>query len=138
MYSKVCNFTFRNIIQYIILQIDEKSKKTLILCFAQTTTQIVSCICNILYFTDNSPLSLKEIISNHTVEPSVQVNCNHLCYKEPKCVGFNFRTKTDEKQPVNCQLTNTTRRKTNKRPGDWTLFYDVDAVCIFEMFVLSF
>ena len=88
----------------------------------------MSCICNILYFTDNPPLSLKEIISNHTVEPSVQVNCNHLCYKEPKCVGFNFRTKTNEKQPVNCQLTNTTRRKTNKRPGDWTLFYDVDAV----------
>ena len=96
----------------------------------QTTTQIVSCICNILYFTDNPPLSLKEIISNHTVEPSVQVNCNHLCYKEPKCVGFNFRTKTDAKQPVNCQLTNTTRRKTNRRPGDWTLFYDVDAVRI--------
>ena len=89
------------------------------------------------FFTDGPPLSLKEIISNHTVEPSVQVNCNHLCYNEPKCVGFNFRTKTDEKQPVNCQLTNTTKRKTNKGPGDWTLFYDVEAVCIFEMFLTS-
>ena len=98
------------------------------------------CICNIFncVFTGGPPLSLKEIISNHTVEPSVQVNCNHLCYKEPKCVGFNFRTKTDEKQPVNCQLTSTARRKTNKRPGDWTLFYDVDAVYIFTMFVISF
>ena len=86
-------------------------------------------------FTDSPPLSLEEIISNHTVEPSVQVNCNYLCHKEPKCVGFNFRTKTDEKQPVNCQLTNTTRRKIDKTRGDWTLFYDVDVVCIFEMFV---
>ena len=92
-------------------------------------------ICDIFnsIFTDGPPLSTKEIISNHTVEPSVQVNCHNLCYKEPKCVGFNFRTKTDEKQPVNCQLTNTTRRKTNKRPGDWTLFYDVDAVCAFNI-----
>ena len=83
-------------------------------------------------------MPLKEVISNHTVEPSVKKNCNYLCYKEPKCVGFNFRTKTDEKQPVNCQLTNTTRDKTNKSPGDWTLFYNVDAVGIFKMFVICY
>ena len=83
-------------------------------------------------------LQLTEIISNHTVEPNVKINCNYLCYKEPKCVGFNFRTKTDEKQPVNCQLTNTIRRKTNRTTGNWTLFHDVDAVCICKTIVIRY
>ena len=77
-------------------------------------------------FIDSPSLSPKDIISNHSVEPSVQINCHYLCYKEPRCAGFNFRTKTDEKQPVNCQLTAPQEGKQIKKPGDWTLFHDVD------------
>jgi hypothetical protein len=61
---------------------------------------------------------------------SVQAQCNILCYEEPKCVAFNFRTRTNVE---NCQLTHVTKTK-NKyigENGDWTLFHDVEAVCHF-------
>jgi hypothetical protein len=73
-----------------------------------------------------SSLPSEEIISSHKVEPSVQVNCNFLCYEKSNCVGFNFRTKTNVE---NCQLTYTTRiSKTHAREGEWILFHDVDVV----------
>jgi predicted transcriptional regulator len=39
---------------------------------------------------------------------SVQAQCNILCYEEPKCVAFNFRTRTNVE---NCQLTHVTKTK---------------------------
>jgi hypothetical protein len=51
------------------------------------------------------------------------VNCNFLCFNASKCVGFNFRAKT---KAINCQLTNTTKKRKCKEEGEWTLYWDVD------------
>jgi hypothetical protein len=62
------------------------------------------------------------------VEHPVDVNCNFLCFNyQNACVGFNFREKT---KAINCQLTNTTKKRNYKEEGEWTLYLDVDAVSI--------
>ena len=73
------------------------------------------------------PFPAKDVISSEKVEPNVQVHCNFLCYQEPKCVGFNFRHTT---KAENCQLVNSTKGRTNTGEGDWTMFVNVNAVCV--------
>ena len=81
------------------------------------------------------PLNPGDIISSHAVEPRVQLNCNYLCFKEPRCVGYNFRSGTNDKSMINCQLTSISKMKndTKQYEGDWTLIYEVDAVskCVY-------
>jgi hypothetical protein len=78
------------------------------------------------YETGGPGLSLNEVISSHRVENiAVQIKCYHLCKKEPKCVGFNYRITTIKIE--NCQLTNVTKRGTT-HTGDWTLLRDIEAV----------
>ncbi|CAB4021381.1 Hypothetical predicted protein [Paramuricea clavata] len=74
-------------------------------------------------------LPLEEIISSHIVERPVHVNCNFFCFNDnnvSKCVGFNFREKTKGKA-INCQLTNTAKKRNHTEEGEWTLYQDVDA-----------
>ena len=95
------------------------------------------CVRNLEYQIVNSEgqsLPWEEIISSHNLKPPVQENCNYLCYKKSKCVGFNFRYKTDEENAVNCQLTKTTER-TNVGNGEWTLFYQVGWVGYLIIFI---
>ena len=80
------------------------------------------------FYTDGPSLPPEQIISSHNVNPPVQANCNYLCYTESKCVGFNFRTKTNDNLAVNCQLTNMSRKRENMEEGEWTFFYNVDEV----------
>ncbi|CAB3996743.1 Hypothetical predicted protein, partial [Paramuricea clavata] len=64
------------------------------------------------------PFPKQDIISSHSVEHPVEIICAFLCSNEPKCVGFNFRTRnTDE----NCQLTNSTKENSKTKNGSWTL-----------------
>ena len=59
------------------------------------------------------------------VKQPIQEWCTLLCFNVSKCVGFNFRIKLNE---INCQLTNTTKKRKHIEEGEWTLFLDVDAV----------
>ena len=110
--------------QHIIYQL-YCSEKTL---FINVIIQNLSTFC-LLYFKEGSSLPLEEIISSHIVERPVHVNCNFLCFNDnvSKCVGFNFRAKT---KAINCQLTNTTKKRNDTEEGEWTLYWDVDAVRI--------
>ena len=70
-----------------------------------------------------------ETISSHRLEESaVHVKCCLLCDKEPKCVGFNYRTATMNDE--NCQLTNVTGNSNTSKTGDWALYLDMEAVTI--------
>ena len=80
------------------------------------------------------PSPAKDVISSVEVEPDVQVQCNVLCYQEPKCVAFNFRHTT---KAENCQLLNSIKGRTSIGGGDWTTFVNVDAVCISNSFPLQ-
>ncbi|CAB3994154.1 Hypothetical predicted protein, partial [Paramuricea clavata] len=67
-----------------------------------------------------------EVIASHSVEnPAVQIKCYHLCQKEPKCVGFNYRIITIKVE--NCQLTNVTKKRDTAASGDWILLRDIEA-----------
>ena len=96
----------------------------------------IANIC-VLFLTGCPPLSPGDIISSHAVEPSDQVICNYRCFKEPKCVGYNFRSQTNDKSMINCQLTNITKSKndTKEYKGDWMLFYEVYSVSNSPYFV---
>lgn len=87
--------------------------------------------CEIL-LTGGGALLPEEIISSHNLTDEVQVKCNLLCYKEPKCVGFNFRTSFNGK---NCQLTNQTKPRQGFKDGDWTLFHHIKTV--YAMFLYT-
>jgi hypothetical protein len=80
------------------------------------------------YFETGGPaLPLNEVISSHIVENlAVQIKCFHLCQKEPKCVGFNYRITTINVE--NCQLTNVTKKRDTAQTGFWTLLRDIEAV----------
>ncbi|CAB4039837.1 Hypothetical predicted protein, partial [Paramuricea clavata] len=72
------------------------------------------------------PLPSDEVISSHNVEnPAVQIKCLTLCYKEPKCVGINYRITTIKVK--NCQLNNVTKKRDTTTSGDWTLLHDIEA-----------
>jgi hypothetical protein len=83
-------------------------------------------------FAGGQSLSPEKIISSHNVTNPIRMQCNYLCYNEPKCVGFNVRPNIDEE---NCQLTNATKSESEETvpEGEWTLFYDVDNVCDFAL-----
>ena len=90
-------------------------------------TQVVTYL-NFYFDTGGPPLPADEVISSHSVENSaVQIKCYHLCQKEPKCVGFNYRITTIKVE--NCQLTNVTKKRDTTTSGDWTLLRDIEAVC---------
>ena len=76
---------------------------------------------------DGTILPPNETISSHRLEePAVHVKGCLLCDKEPKCVGFNYRTATMNDE--NCQLTNVTRNSNTSKRGDWALNIAIEAV----------
>ena len=86
---------------------------------------------NFVTFThaDGAILPPNETISGHRLEePAAHVKCCLSCDKEPKCVGFNYRTATMNHE--NCQLTNVTGNSNTPKTGDWALYLDAEAVTI--------
>ncbi|CAB4037300.1 Hypothetical predicted protein, partial [Paramuricea clavata] len=71
-------------------------------------------------------LPSNEVISSYRIEGvAIRIKCFTLCYKEPKCVGFNYRITTFKVE--NCQLTNVTKKRDTATSGDWALLRDIEA-----------
>ena len=77
------------------------------------------------YFKLGSSLHPEDILSNHTV--SAKTECSLMCLERSKCVGFNYKAKSN-KYVVNCQLSTKTHRSKNgdsKETGEWKFYQDV-------------
>ena len=77
------------------------------------------------FFKSGSSLHSDDILSNHTVHAKTE--CSLMCLQKSKCVGFNYRTKSN-KYAVNCQLSNKKRDNGEiENTGEWKFYQDVRA-----------
>ena len=92
--------------------------------------------CKDFYFKLGSSLHQNDILSNHTVYAKTE--CSLMCLELSKCVGFNYRAKSN-KYVVNCQLSNKTHKRENdeiEETGEWKFYQDL-RTSVSEIIILN-
>ena len=66
--------------------------------------------CRQLEFMPDYNYDGKRLINHviHTVDVVVEGSCRTLCYMEPNCVSYNFKTKANHNGRHRCELNNAT------------------------------
>jgi hypothetical protein len=102
----------------------------------QPRYKTISVRLNIIFqYSPGGSLARAVIISSHTVHSEAE--CSLRCLKEERCVGFNYRSKSNNKYVRNCQISNKTQSQASDTTGgseEWTFYQYLKIVSVYITF----